>query len=111
MCRRHQEGVDAGLQVLHAAKSPTADRLLAQCVKPPLHQVLINRRASSERSELVRAPEVRVRPIPYGQTGRLCMIRLEEGDGYWVLLLHNKGCALRDAPRSKLGCRAEPRHL
>ena len=25
--------------------------------------------------------------------------------------LHNKGCALRAAPRSKLGCRAEPRRM
>jgi len=28
---------------------------------------------------------------------------------FWFLLLHNKGCALRDAPSSKLGYRAETR--
>ncbi len=29
--------------------------------------------------------------------------------GFGSFCLHNNGCALRDAPRSHLGCRAEPR--
>jgi len=29
--------------------------------------------------------------------------------GFGSFCLHNNGCALRDAPRSNLGCRAEPR--
>jgi len=39
MIPRRQECVDAGLSVFYAAKSPTADRLLAQFTEPPLDQV------------------------------------------------------------------------
>jgi len=63
---------------------------------------VMNWRTLSEHSELVRPPEVGVRPIKCGQAGR---------QWFWVLLLHNKGCGLRDAPCNKLGRRDEPRHV
>jgi hypothetical protein len=32
------------------------------------------------------------------------------GECFWAILLHNNGCALRDAPSNKLVCRGETRY-
>jgi hypothetical protein len=52
---------------------------------------LISWRVLSERSELARPPKACVPPIQCGRMGRhCCLMRLEERDRYWLLLLHTK---------------------